>query len=190
MPEGKNFPLQVRYPPIAREEWSDEQSAAAQALIATPRGEVRGPFVPLLYSAALLDRVQKLGEYLRYDCSLEQRLREVAILVTAVHWQQGYEWQAHAKHAADAGVADNTIDAIAKGDFCEIAPEDEREVIAYCRELHATQEVCDATHEAVVRRHGRLGAVELTGICGYYTLLAMILNVAQIGDPEAIATIR
>ncbi|MBT0670464.1 carboxymuconolactone decarboxylase family protein [Novosphingobium profundi] len=179
-----------RYPLLDRKDWSAEQEIAAQALIATPRGEVRGPFIPLLYSASLLDHVQKLGEYLRYDSLLEPRLREVAILVTAVAWSQGYEWQAHARHASAAGVLPETVDAIAQGRDHPGTPQDEREIIAFCRELHADQHVGDARHEAIVRRHGRAGAVELTGICGYYTLLAMVLNVAEIGDPEAIANLR
>lgn len=186
MPMTRNSQSAVRYPHLAPEDLSAAQRAAAQALIATPRGEVRGPFVPLLYSATLLDRVQKLGEFLRYECSLAQRLREVAILVTAAHWHQGYEWQAHAGHAADAGVAPETIDAIATGQPCDSAPADEREIVAFCRELHTTQHISDAVHDAIVARHGRAGAIELTGICGYYTLLAMVLNVAEIGDPAVI----
>jgi 4-carboxymuconolactone decarboxylase len=190
MPRAKNFQSAERYPRLALEDLSEAQRDAASALMATPRGEIRGPFIPLLYSATLLDRVQKLGEFLRYECSLEKRLREVAILVTAVRWQQGYEWQAHAREASGAGVSPDTIDAIAAGASCEVAPEDEREIIVFCRELHTKQRVSDAAHDAVVRRHGRDGAVELTGICGYYTLLAMILNVAEIGDPETIASER
>jgi 4-carboxymuconolactone decarboxylase len=190
IPMSRNIGPSARYPIIKQEDWTDDQHAAAQALIATPRGEVRGPFIPLLYSATLLDRVQRLGEFLRYECSIEQRLREVAILATAVRWNQGYEWEAHVRHAHQAGVTLSTVNAIASDGNAAEAPLDEQEVIDFCRELHRTQRVSNITHDAIVSRHGRAGAVELTAMCGYYSLLAMVLNVAEIGDPDSIASVR
>ena len=170
-----------RFPPIAIEDLSPEQRRAAQALIATPRGEVRGPFIPLLYSPRLLDRVQELGGYLRYDCSLEKRLRETAILCVAANWRQGYEWKAHIVHAMEAGVAEETIRAIEAGrGVTGESPADEREIIAFCRELLQGGGVEDALFTAIVDRHGRQGAIELASLCGYYSLLAYVLNLSGI----------
>ena len=51
------------------------QKAAADALIAGPRKGVYGPFLPLMQSPALLDRVASVGEYLRFDSVVDARLR-------------------------------------------------------------------------------------------------------------------
>ena len=104
-----------RMPPIPQSEWTEAQRQAAAELIASPRGEVRGPFVPLLRSPEVLDRSQKLGEYLRYRSRVPQRLRELAILVIAHHWRQGYEWAMHAPLAVQAGVPVTLIESLAAG---------------------------------------------------------------------------
>ena len=54
------------------------QRAAAQALIDGPRKGVYGPFLPLLRSPQLLDRVARLGEHLRFGGTLDARVRELA----------------------------------------------------------------------------------------------------------------
>ena len=48
-----------------------------------------------------------------------------------------------------------------------------------CTSAAPTNRVGDAAFESVVARWGRKGAMELTGTCGYYGLLAMVLNVAD-----------
>lgn len=160
-----------------------EQRAAAEALIASPRGEVRGPFIPMMRSPVLMDRAQKLGEFLRYDCSIAERLREWAIIVTARLWRQAYEWHVHAPLACKAGVATETIAALAAGRALESAASDERTVHDFCLALHTTNFVDDALYADTVALLGERGAIELTGICGYYALLAMMLNVARTPCP-------
>src|SRR4051794_37595784 len=66
--------------------------AAAQALIDGPRRGVYGPFLPLLRSPALLDRVASLGEYLRFHSVLDARIRELATCIAARHVSNQFEW--------------------------------------------------------------------------------------------------
>jgi hypothetical protein len=68
-----------RLPPLAPHAMSEEQAAAAAELAAGPRGGVRGPFIALLRSPELMRRLQKVGEYLRYQSALEPRLSEFAM---------------------------------------------------------------------------------------------------------------
>lgn len=155
------------------------QRTAADALIASPRGAVRGPFAPLMRSPDLLELTQRLGAFLRYDCSVPVRLREFAILVAARIWSQPYEWEAHAGHALTAGVAWETLSALAQGHIAADAKEDEKLTFAYCAALHLNRRVDDDSYAAMHALLGEVGLVELTSLCGYYAMLAMVLNVAR-----------
>jgi len=176
----------MRFPPIPPELYTPQQREAAASLTAGPRGEVRGPFVPLLYSPALLDRAQKLGEYLRYHSAIPEALREFAILVAARHWRQGYEWHAHSTLAVKAGIPQALILDLAAGrEPAEISP-DQAVIYQFCRAVHETGEVGDELFGAAKGLLGENGVVDLLGVCGYYAMLAMVLNVAQTpvpGDP-------
>jgi len=50
--------------------------------------------------------------------------------------------------------------------------------------LHARRAVDDAAFAAARETWGEHGVIELTALCGYYTLVALILNVAEMPVPE------
>jgi 4-carboxymuconolactone decarboxylase len=62
--------------------------------------------------------------------------------------------------------------------------EDEEIVYDFSVELQKNKAVSDPTYERAERRFGRKGVVDLTGIVGYYTLLAMQLNAAKYQIPN------
>ena len=175
--------MQDRLPLPDPSQWSDAQRAAVQAVTHGPRGALVGPFVPLLRSPELMDHVQRLGEYLRYRNALGHALGELAICMVARHWQQQVEWSIHAPIAEKAGIAASTLQAIAQGQRPADMPADQAVVHDFCAELLQTQRVSDATWLALTTRFGEPAAVDLTGICGYYSLLAMVMNVAQTPAP-------
>lgn len=156
-----------RLPPIPTEQWSAAQHREAQPIIDGPRGALVSPFIPLLRSPELMGHAQRMGEYLRYRSALNQRLSELAILVTARCWSQQVEWAIHAPIALKAGVAPSTVEAIAQGRKPEPLPADEAAVYAFSIELQQDKSVSDATwgtgHRALWRagrdrsdRHQRL----------------------------------
>src|SRR5579863_5134558 len=106
---------QDRMPPIPADKMTEAQKKAAAELAAGPRGGFRGPFVPLVRSPELMNRVQKVGEYLRYNNSLPQKLVEMTVLMTARRWTQQFEWNAHYPLALKAGLKKEVADAIAEG---------------------------------------------------------------------------
>jgi 4-carboxymuconolactone decarboxylase len=165
-----------RFPPVDPVLWTDQMRAAAASLVATPRGEVRGPFVALLRSPQLLDRAQQLGAFLRYECSVEERLREFAICVVARFWSQPYEWSAHAKLARAAGVAPATLSGLRDAIMAPEMADDERLIFEFCMELLSNQCVQDETFDRVKALLGEDGTVELIALCGYYAFAAMLLN--------------
>lgn len=184
MPRPITLPTNERLPAIAPQDYSPDQRRAADALIASPRGEVRGPFIPLLRSPELLDRSQKLGEYLRYRCTVPERLREFAILVTARRWRQPYEWYAHVRQAIAAGVAAETLEALAEGEPFGAGQADEAVIHEFVTRLHADNFVDDALYASTRALLGEQGVVDLVGLCGYYAMLAMVMNVAGTSSPD------
>jgi 4-carboxymuconolactone decarboxylase len=172
-----------RLPAIPDSELSSAQRRAAAALAAGRRGAVFGPFIALLRSPELLERTQRLGEYLRYDSALPARLRELAILITARHYRQSYEWWVHAPEAARAGLRAGLIDALAAGGRPEELQPEEAVIYDFCTELHGAHTVTDATYEAARGLLGEMGLIDLCALCGYYALLALVMNVARTALP-------
>lgn len=173
-----------RLPPLSDEALSPEQREIRDAIAAGPRGGARGPFPALLRSPELAKRAAHLGEFLRFNTSLPPRLSELAILVTARAWTAQFEWYAHAKLALKGGLDPKIVDAIAERRDPPFEKDDERIVFTFCHELHATHGVSDETYERTKAAVGERGLVELIGLCGYYVMVAMTLNVAQVPLPE------
>ena len=161
---------------------SAEQREVARAITAGPRGEVRGPFIALLHNAAIARHLQALGEQLRWRAKLPQKLVELAVLITARRWTCQHEWLVHEQLARKAGLDVAIIDAIRERREPP-ARGDEALVYAFCRDAHATGRVSDENFEAVRARFELDGAVELLVLSGYYTMMAMVLNTAQLPLP-------
>jgi 4-carboxymuconolactone decarboxylase len=175
---------QARFPPIAREQMNEAQQRVFDAIAGGPRGGVRGPFGPLLRSPELADRVQKLGEYLRFNTSLPPRLSEMAILINARIWGSKYEWFAHTPFALKGGLAKSIVeDILRERRPTKMAP-DEELVYDLCATLHRTHFVDDALYARAVAAFGERGVVDLVSVSGYYTLVSMVLNVAEIPLPD------
>ncbi len=150
-------------------------------LTSTPRGAPRagGPFVPLLRSPELMDRLQAVGEYLRFHNSVPQKLVEMAILMTARQWTQQYEWNAHHPLALKAGLKTEIAAAIATGRHPDGMTDDEDMIYNFVSELLENRSVSDPTYARVLAKFGERGVVDTTGLVGYYSTLAGILNVAR-----------
>ena len=168
-----------RMPPIPDEALTPAQRSAMQEIVAGRRGALIGPFIPALRSPAFMSRLQQLGEYLRFENALGPKLGELAILLTARHWSQQFEWFVHAPIAARQGLAAEAIDAIAAGKRPEGLAADEAIVYDFFVELERTQSVTDETYARAVVAFGEAGVVDLVGIIGYYSTLAMLMNVAR-----------
>lgn len=176
-----------RLPAIPAEAMTPEQKRVAEAIMAGPRGSIRGPFAALLRSPVVADRVQSLGEYLRFNSSIPRALNELAILVTAREWSAQYEWYAHNRLAMQAGLPPHIAQAIAEGREPEGMDPDQRLVWTFCTELHRERGVSDATYAAAKARFGEQGVVDLVAVSGYYVLVAMTLNVSRVPLPEGVS---
>jgi 4-carboxymuconolactone decarboxylase len=175
-----------RLPPLAPEHWTAEQRACAEEIIAGPRRALIEPFVPMLRSPELCVHAQRMGEYLRYRSAIGLRLSELAILLTARHWDQQVEWSIHAPIALREGVSRAVVDAIAERREPVFERGDERLVHAVVQQSLIDRRVSDATWAEAVQAMGEQGVVDLLGIVGYYTLLSFLMNGAQTPPPPGL----
>jgi 4-carboxymuconolactone decarboxylase len=178
---------QDRMPPIATDKYTDAQKKAAEEFAGGRGYEVRGPFVPLIRSPEVMLRAKAMGDHLRFKSVLAPRISEMIILITAREWTQQYEWVAHHDIAIKAGLRNEIADAIADGRRPVGMAEDEEAAYDMSVEIQRTKRVSDATWARAVAKFGEQGVIDLLGINGYYTLLAMTMNAARTGLPAGIA---
>ena len=173
-----------RIPLPTVEELTPEQRRVYDAVVAGPRGVVRRPAARrAAQRPELADKWQQLGELLRYRTSLPPRLTELAILVTARHWDCQLEWLAHEPPALKGGVPQAVIDAIRHGRRPKFDHEDEEAVYEYAAQLNATHFVTDTAHKRARDLLGVVGVVELTALVGYYGMVAATLNAHELLPP-------
>lgn len=173
-----------RLPPIPADQLTAEQKKVLADIQSGPRGSgVRGPFNALLRSPELCDLVQRVGAYVRYGTSLPHSLNELAICMAGRKWTAQYEFYAHRKLGIEAGLKPEILDAVAAGRRPDAMSADEAAVYDFVTELLSNGHVSDARYEAVKATFGERGVMDLVGACGYYSLVSMVLNVAQVPLP-------
>jgi 4-carboxymuconolactone decarboxylase len=173
----------MRLVELKPEELSERQKAVYEESASGTRGHVPTPLKAWIRSPEMGARAQKLGEFVRYHTSLGQALSEMIILVTARAWSAEYEWYAHKKEALKAGLDPAIIDAIATRQPPPITDPKMKAGYDYIHALQTEHLVSDAVHAAAVAALGHEGIVELIGVSGYYTMVAMTLNAYQIPTP-------
>lgn len=173
-----------RMAPIPLDRMSEAQRKIANDIMSGPRGGMRGPFNAWLRSPELADRLQKVGEYLRFHTSLDKRVNEMAIIMTAQHWGSQYEWFAHAPLALKAGLDPSIVAAIGAGKKPEKMKDDEAIVWEFTTQLRRDHAVDDETYAKALEKFGEQGVMDLIAVNGYYDVVSMTLNVARVMPPE------
>lgn len=174
-----------RFPVIAHEDLTDEQRAVVDGIQSGPRGAgLRGPFNALLRAPQLCDVVQRVGAYVRYSTSIPAPLNEMAICMAGRKWGAQYEFYAHRRIGIDAGLNPAILDAIADGRRPADMGADEAIVYDFVAALLSTGQVPDGPYNAAKERFGERGVMDLVGATGYYSLVSMVLNVAEVPLPE------
>jgi 4-carboxymuconolactone decarboxylase len=168
---------------IPLDRMSPAQRSVADAILSGPRKSMGGPFNAWLRSPALADRLQKVGEYVRFDSSLDRRINEMAILMTAQYWGSQYEWHAHAPLAIKAGLDPALVAAIGAGQKPEHMKDDEAIVFEFTTELRRDHGVDDAIYAKALEKFGEAGIIDLVAVNGYYDVVSMTLNVAHVTPP-------
>jgi 4-carboxymuconolactone decarboxylase len=161
-----------------------EQKRVADEIVSGPRGGMRGPFESWLRSPGLADPAQKLGAHVRFGTSLPRDLSELAIIITGKFWRANFEFWAHARLAAQAGVSAEVIEAVRTGTPPPFTDDRQRVIFDFLGELFAERRVSDATYARALEAFGEQGVVDLVGTAGYYSLVSMTLDVFEVTVPE------
>src|SRR6187549_2862438 len=175
-----------RFKPLTYAEMTAAQKKMFEGLISGERRGAAGPFNVLLRSPEMGDLAQQFGASMRFHSSMPPKLNELAIIITARHWTSQYEWYAHRRAAANNGLSEPIIQAIATGKRPTGMNADEETVYNFCTELLTTKQVSDKTFEATKAKFGERGVVDLIGVTGYYQLVSMLLNTDKYPLPDGV----
>src|SRR5207302_9835739 len=143
--------------------------------IVASRGAVQGPFTMFLHSPEVAGRVADLGAYVRFEGSLDMKVRVLAAMTVAREFEAMYVWGAQTGGARKLGVLEEAIAAIRDNHSRGVRPKD-AQIIDFTRQLLRRHRVDDATFKAMQSRFGNDELVQLTTAIGYYTLLSMTVN--------------
>src|SRR5580698_10785617 len=168
---------------IPLDKMTPAQRTVADAIMSGPRQKMSGPFNAWLRSPELADRLQKVGEYVRFNTSLDKRLNEMAIIMTAQYWGSQYEWYAHAPLAIKAGLDPAIVAAIGAGRKPDNMKDDEAIVWEFTTQLRRDHHVDDDIYGKAVDKFGETGVMDLVAVNGYYDVVSMTLNVARVAPP-------
>jgi 4-carboxymuconolactone decarboxylase len=186
---GLGLPViaQARMPEIPVEKMTAEQKKVADEFLLDRKQPIMGPFIPLLRSPEVLVRAQAMGDYLRFNSALPQKLRELVVLITARDWTQQFEWSHHAELAVRAGLDPEIVKAVAEGRRPTGMAADEQTAYEFCIELLHNKSVSDATYAKAIGAFGEQGTIDMVGLTGYYTFVSMVLNVNRTPPPPGAA---
>jgi len=170
----------------AESELSDEQRRVVDAITSRRGGRIPGPYRLSLHCPEFTQLWHPIGELLRLKSSFPLRLSELAIITTARAWDCDYIFQAHSAAARQGGIGEPIIAAIARGERPRIEDAEEAAVYAFCTELLERHGVSDETYARATQLFGTPRVVELTGLIGYYGMVAAMLLAHGMPLPEGV----
>jgi 4-carboxymuconolactone decarboxylase len=169
----------MRLPKLSYEELTPRQREAYDKH-AAKRTRVVGPYGVWLHSPELMDYVSPLSNYMRWDAALPEKLREFGILVTARYWDAQYSWNAHVDKARAAGISDDVINDLAANKTPTFKADDERVYYTFAMEVLKNHFVSEKTFAEARAIFGEKGVVDLIGAIGYFSMLQICLNSAEV----------
>ena len=162
----------------SKEQLAPKDYPIADGIIGS-RGSLHGPFSVFLHSPELAGRLAHLGAYVRFEGTLDMRVRVLAAMTVAREFEAAYVWGAQTNSARQRNVPEATILAIRDGRSDGVPPED-LAVSEFTRDLLRKHRVSDSAAAEMRRRFGDDGFIQLTGAIGYYSMLSMTVNACEL----------
>jgi 4-carboxymuconolactone decarboxylase len=169
----------ARLTPItSKQQVAPKDHAIVDGIVAS-RGALQGPFTMFLHSPELAGRLAHLGAFVRFEGTLDMRVRVLAAMTVARELNAVYVWGAQTGQARKLGVPETTIAAV-RENHSRGVPAEDAQIIEFTRTLLRRHRVDDATVKALRARFGDDGFIQLTGAIGYYSMLAMTVNACEL----------
>jgi 4-carboxymuconolactone decarboxylase len=162
----------------SKDQVAEKDRSTVDSIVAS-RGALQGPFTMFLHCPELAGRLAHLGAFVRFEGSLDMRVRVLAAMTVAREFEAVYVWGAQTGGARRQGVPEATITAIRENHLHGIPPED-AEIVEFTRQLLRRHRIDDATANRLRARFGDDGFIQLTGAIGYYSMLAMTVNACEL----------
>lgn len=138
-----------------------------------------GPGAIRLYSPPVAESMTGLNDYLRRKSGLDDRLVELAILVTAREMDCEYVWTAHEPPAQKAGLQQEIIDIVKfRRPLTKLAEKD-AVVVQLGRDAIGKHKVGSDTFARAQKLFGNQGLVNIVALMGDYAATTILLNVAD-----------
>jgi 4-carboxymuconolactone decarboxylase len=170
----------MRLPVLTDAEYTLRQAELA-ARISGKRGKIGGPFKVWLHSPEMCDKAEALGAFVRFECSLPERIREYALLVAARQYDAQFSWNAHVEKAIETGIPATAITQLAHHETPDFGDDAE---LALFHELAVTimteHFVSDELFSRASATWSNQQLVDVIGLLGNFTMLAMLLNTFQV----------
>jgi 4-carboxymuconolactone decarboxylase len=171
-----------RLPLVTRDEM-DEQGRKFYDAVTGPHSRtlvgLQGPSGIWLHSPELGERVRAVNQYLRFEPTLERRLTELAILVTARELDNQFEWTAHEPAALKEGLAPEIIDLVKQRKPTAGLGTKETLIISLGRQLFRERKVDPTTFAQALEVFGSRSLVNLAALMGNYAGTAIMLNLVD-----------
>jgi 4-carboxymuconolactone decarboxylase len=171
-----------RLAPLTESDLNDEQRAVLDAIQSGPRGRLGlvGPFGVFVRAPKIGMATQALGAAVRYETSLPERIKEIAICTVGAHFQAKFEFAAHGPMAIRAGVSETAVEAIRQGETPSF--DEPADVVSYrvASQLLGKHRIDDATYAEATDAFGETGLIELVSVIGYYCQISLTLNAFEI----------
>ena len=175
----------MRLEPLQDRTLSDRQRLITDAVKMASPVRVKGAYAIWLRTTEIAERALHYEQTLHTKLSLPQPLIALAVLVAARFWTADDLWDVYRKLASNAGIGADVISAIAKNRGPSFASEDETIVHAFASQLLAQGRVSDDTFNRSVTRFGYQMVIELVGVTGFYSWVALTLNAFESASAQA-----
>jgi AhpD family alkylhydroperoxidase len=122
----------------------------------------------------------RFNSHLLYSSTLPPRLRELTVLRVAHRRGCEYEWRHHVRMGREAGLTDDAIDGIQRGEAADVL---DRAILRAVDELEDKSIISDATWATLSEHLDERQRMDLVFTIGCYGALAMAINTFGV-EPE------
>ncbi len=191
-PDDIHMDSLARLPQVQRADLDAAGTAAFDTYVTPGTGYgsgLRGPIGIWMNSPELAQAMFDVRQRVRYESDRDQRLTELAIISTAREISNQYEYTAHEPLAIAAGLEQGIIDIVrfrrSVEDNQAIAGfgEAEQVIIKFAREVISEERVSSETFARAIGIFGEQGVMDLTGLIGYYSFVAITLKAFDVQRP-------